>query len=389
MIFYVFNMIQKTYTAFLFLENGMLCQGWSFLSSLNSIGEVVFNTGMTGYQEIITDPSYCDQIVLLTYPEIGNTGVNSVDVESDRLCIKGLIVKNFCLNASNWRSQVSLVNYLVDYNIPHIFGVDTRYLVKFLRNKGVMTACIATDKIPFSSLRLQFRNFKALPDLLASRVSTQKLYKWSPKSIAINYLTRSRLIPKVASLNVVVLDYGIKVNILNRLIVHGCTVTVMPADTDCKSILDKCPDGVLLSNGPGDPSLIIYAIDTIKKLIRSNVPIFGICLGHQLLSLALGAQTYKLKFGHRGLNHPSGRCNVVSMTSQNHGYVVSTDSMFRHSLDAVFVNLNDNTVSGIVHRCKPCFSVQYHPEASPGPHDSDYLFSHFVQVMFLCKSGSM
>lgn len=380
----------KTYSTFLFLEDGQFCQGWSCLNSIKSFGEVVFNTGMTGYQEIMTDPSYCDQIVLFTYPEIGNTGINIFDVESESFYIKGLVAKNICFYSSNWRKQISLIKYLVKYNIPHIFGVDTRYLAKYLRSKGVMIGCIASQRLTYKLLRNQIGKFKTCHNMhMVDRVTTCKSYQWfSLLTRFTDYYANNSLRSKIKDLHVIVIDYGVKFNILNRLIYYGCKITVVPSNTTYKSIILKRPDGVLLSNGPGDPALLSYALPTIKKLVSINMPVFGICLGHQLLSLVFGAQTCKLKFGHRGLNHPSKVCNTntVTMTSQNHGYVVSLNSILSENVSIVCFNLNDNTVAGIIHKYKPCFSVQYHPEASPGPHDSDYLFKHFVKVMLVCKS---
>ncbi len=380
--------MSKIYTAFLILENGHVCQGWSFIESLISCGEVVFNTGMTGYQEVITDPSYCDQIILFTCPEIGNTGTNITDIESNSSCVKGLIVKNMCFYPSNWQAQMSLPAYLIKHKIPHIFGVDTRYLTRQLRSKGVMIGCISSSNDNSALIQSKIATFKSVQDLnLVDRVTTCSAYRWQPKvRHSIYYESYSRRPDQVKNLNVVVIDYGVKFNILNRLMFYGCNPIVVPANTSYESIAMQKPDGVLLSNGPGDPSLIDYAIENIRKIVDLNIPIFGICLGHQLLSLSIGAQTSKLKFGHRGLNHPSGAYDLVKMTSQNHGYVVSINTVPENALNVVHLNLNDQTISGLVHKRKPCFSVQYHPEASPGPRDSDRLFSHFVKLMLSCKS---
>jgi len=370
-------MIPKAYTTFLHLEDGKFYRGWSFFDSVSTIGEVVFNTGMTGYQEVITDPSYSGQIILFTYPEIGNTGVNIFDIESSQPLIKGLISRNICLYSSNWRSEISLVNYLLKNKIPHIFGIDTRHLTKYLRKKGVMLGSITNDKSSLSFSKSKIQN----TDII-STVMTQKDYKW-PANLFQNLEYEAYFDSSDASkkFNVVVLDYGVKYNILNRLIFHGCNIIVLPANTLYSVILQKNPDGILLSNGPGDPSLMSNSIHNIQKLLDYNIPIFGICLGHQLLSLAIGAKTHKLKFGHRGLNHPSGLVNITRITSQNHGYVVSADTVPKDIVDYIDWNLNDVTVSGIVHKYKPYFSVQYHPEASPGPHDSDYLFANFMKII--------
>lgn len=377
--------VYQTYPAFLVLEDGTVCQGLSFIDSIISTGEVVFNTGMTGYQEILTDPSYCDQIILFTYPEIGNTGINIEDVESSKSYVRGIIAKNICINPSNWRSKISLVKYLINQQIPHIFSVDTRHIAKSLRERGVMIGCISSFKLSLVNLMKQFKYFKESQNRhLIYRVSTNSLYRWSP-NLSQFQLYPIRQAPKAHFLNVVVIDFGVKFNILKRLHAYGCQVTVVPALTSYHSIMSSLPDGILLSNGPGDPALITSVRDTIVKLVNANIPVFGICLGHQLLCLAFGGLTSKLKFGHRGLNHPSGLHDSIKITSQNHGFVVSKNASSMHLTNITDFNLNDKTISGIVHNEKPCFSVQYHPEASPGPHDSDYLFAHFINVMISCK----
>lgn len=376
----------KLYTAFLVLENGQMCQGWSFANFWPSFGEVVFNTGMTGYQEVVTDPSYFDQIILFTYPEIGNTGVNIIDLESNFFRIKGLIAKNICFNPSNWQTEISFPAYLVKYKIPHIFGLDTRSLTKQLRNKGVMMGCIVGNNYNSSLIQSRITKFKLRSEPHpVDKVSTRKTYKWLPKMSHGIYYKFFDTHHKSNILNVVVVDYGVKFNILNRLAFYGCNLTVVPPRDSYKFIVIQKPDGILLSNGPGDPSLIDDAVKNVRQIVDLNIPIFGVCLGHQLLSLAIGARTRKLKFGHRGLNHPSGAYSIAKITSQNHGYVVSTSNLSENIFNLSYLNLNDQTISGIVHKRKPCFSVQYHPEASPGPHDSDYLFAHFVEVMQSCK----
>lgn len=373
----------KIYSSFLLLEDGQKFQGWSFSNSIMSLGEIVFNTGMTGYQEVMTDPSYFGQIILFTYPEIGNTGINNHDIESSSIYINGIIAKNICLNPSNWRSQVSLVKYLINQRVPHIFGLDTRYITQSIRDKGVMNGCISSENIKSNQLMQELENYKLLQNTnLANEVTVNDIYQWSPNLLAkFQYPLFYNKQNLTSDLHVIVIDFGVKFNILNRLSYYGCRITVLPSTTSYDLIISNKPDGVLLSNGPGDPSLVSSSIDMINSLIDSSVPLFGICLGHQLLSLAIGASTSKLKFGHRGLNHPSGLNNNVKMTSQNHGFVVSTDTLPKNLVDIVAWNMNDNTIAGIVHLRKPCFSVQYHPEASPGPHDSDYLFAHFVKVM--------
>ena len=378
----------KKYTSFLYLEDGSVYSGWSFFETFKSVGEVVFNTGMTGYQEVITDPSYYNQILLFTYPEIGNTGVNTIDIESDRFSVKGLICKNICVKSNNWRSKSSFVAYLKQYRVPHIFGVDTRYITKLIRSKGVMIGCISSQKLKpanFSSIVNAFKSSYLFR--MVSDVTTKKNYQWLPELSSIStYIFDKKDEAFTFKLNVVVIDYGVKFNILNRLFYYGCSVQVMPADTSYEKIISFKPDGILLSNGPGDPALIEkQKISVVEKLINSNIPVFGICLGHQLLSLAVKAKTSKLSFGHRGLNHPSGLHDLVKITSQNHGYVLCSSQINNDLLQVCSYNLNDNTISVVIHKSRPAFSVQYHPEASPGPHDSDFLFAHFIKVMTFCK----
>lgn len=378
----------KRYISFLYLEDGSVYRGWSFFNSFRSTGEVVFNTGMTGYQEVMTDPSYYNQILLFTYPEIGNTGVNIIDIESDRSFIKGLICKNICMQSSNWRSKFSLVSYLIRFRIPHLFGVDTRYLTKLIRSKGVMIGCISSQRLISIELRSIVKSFKSsYLSNMVSNVTTKKNYQWLPDlSIVSTYIFDKKSQLSVNRLNVIVIDYGVKFNILNRLFCYGCSVQVVSFDTSYDKIISLKPDGILLSNGPGDPALIEkQKIFIIQKLISLNIPVFGICLGHQLLSLAVGANASKLSFGHRGLNHPSGLYDTVKVTSQNHGYVICNTQESNNLLQVCGYNFNDATISIVVHKLRPVFSVQYHPEASPGPHDSDFLFEHFIKVMTLCK----
>nr|AYR06563.1 carbamoyl-phosphate synthase arginine-specific small subunit [Rhodogorgon sp.] len=382
-------MMFQIYPTILLLEDGQKYGGWSFSDSLISVGEVVFNTGMTGYQEVMTDPSYAEQIVLFTYPEIGNTGMNHEDNESVGCFLKGIIAKNICMKANNWRSQISLVQYLIEQKIAHIFGVDTRSLAQYLRNKGVMSGCVSSAELDINILYSKLNASLCMQGLdLVRRVTTSKVYKWSfNSSPSFQYCVSQN--NQAIFLNVVVIDFGVKFNILNRLSYHGCNVLVVPATIHYKEILQFCPDGILLSNGPGDPSAVSYAIENVKQLINYDIPLFGICMGHQILALAVGATTFKLKFGHRGLNHPVGLYDneKVDITSQNHGFAVASNTISESLLTVVSFNLNDNTIAGMVHKYKPLFSVQYHPEASPGPCDSDYLFKHFIYVMQSFKIG--
>lgn len=379
-------MIDTFFPSMLVLEDGSRYNGWSLSCFNNSIGEVVFNTGMTGYQEIITDPSYMGQMVVFTYPELGNTGINDQDNESNKIQITGIIAKNICLKPSNWRQYISLVDYLVKYKIPHIFGIDTRALSKYLRNKGVMRACLTSR---LSSLEILIKQMKRSPLMmgldLVSQITIKTPYEWKQSLDfrgSYSYLSYKINRKVDDKLNVIIIDLGVKYNILSRLSDYGCNIIVLPATSTSCHIRSYNPDGILLSNGPGDPSVVNYLIKTIKILIRlTNIPIFGICMGHQILSLALGAETFKLKFGHRGLNHPSGLNKKAEITSQNHGFSVRETSLLTDLCKITHLNLNDFTIAGIVHQYKPLFSVQYHPEASPGPHDSEYLFNHFIKIM--------
>lgn len=377
------------YPAILYLEDGKYFKGWSFNSKWFSMGEVVFNTGMTGYQEIMTDPSYANQIIVFTYPEIGNTGVNLYDCESKSIYIKGIVSKNLCDLPSNWRSNSSLKAYILDFNIPHIFGIDTRALTKHLRKYGVMNGCISSKILSLIKIKdllvLKYLHISRKVDLIHS-VTTKEIYNWTSKYDSIKYdCYMNNIISDNKKLfNITVVDFGVKHNILLRLSVYGCKVTILPAYSTIYEVLKSKPDGILLSNGPGDPSDIIYAHRVIKQLIDfTNIPIFGICMGHQLLSSAIGGSTFKLKFGHRGLNHPSGIQQNVEVTSQNHGFAVNIDAI--NSSNITHKNLNDLTIAGIRYLNKPIFSVQYHPEASPGPHDSDYLFDTFIKLIVEIK----
>ena len=366
----------------LVLKNGITFNGFSFGKKGKAIGEVVFNTGMTGYQEVMTDPSYFGQILVFTYPEIGNTGINFEDSESQKNIVKGIIVRNYSNNTSNWRSEISLDDWLKKNNVIGLFGIDTRALVKILRNDGSMNGIITNEDTSFESCMNYLDNTPNMSGLnLASKVSTTKEYFW--KRNDSNFLFgKSCINDKKEKLKVVAIDFGIKKSILNRLSYYGCDVTVLPSKTSIKKVLSYQPNGIFFSNGPGDPSSVHEGIELAKDLIQiGNIPMFGICLGHQIFGLALGGKTYKLSFGHRGLNHPCAIGNKVDITSQNHGFALAADSIPKDKAEVTFLNLNDKTVAGLKIKNKPIFSVQYHPEASPGPHDSDYLFKNFVSLM--------
>nr|YP_009541945.1 carbamoyl-phosphate synthase arginine-specific small subunit [Neogoniolithon spectabile]AYR06154.1 carbamoyl-phosphate synthase arginine-specific small subunit [Neogoniolithon spectabile] len=377
------QLFMKLNKAFLFLEDGTYCHGWTFLNSVFSVGELVFNTGMTGYQEVITDPSYLNQIILFTYPEIGNTGMNFDDMESSRPHIRGLVVRNLSFDSSNWKKKLSLVNYLVSIKIPHFFGIDTRYLAKYIRDSGTMVACITTYKICSSVLAGYAR--KMFSPKIVDKVTTKISYKYlvdnKPRVLYRDY----KIYSTNCSLSVIVVDFGLKTNILRILSAYGCMLTVVPSWESYLSILERKPDGILLTNGPGDPASMVSIVKNVKQLLFTNVPIFGICLGHQVLSLALGATTTKLKFGHRGLNHPVSFSDHVNITSQNHGFIVKNDICLQNKVSISLRNINDHTIAGIVHRSRPYLSVQYHPEASPGPNDSLSIFQHFIHVMKSCR----
>jgi carbamoyl-phosphate synthase small subunit len=367
--------------ALLVLADGTAYRGWSFGAHGTTVGEVVFNTGMTGYQEVLTDPSYCGQIVTFTYPELGNTGVNLEDEESAGPKIRGAIARNVCSRPSNWRCSQSLQDYLKQYNIPGIYGIDTRALTRKIRTVGAINGGISTAILDPAELLEQVQDAPSMAGLnLVREVTTREVYEWSEATDSVWEFSPTVKPGSGEQWTVVAIDFGVKRNILRRLASYGCRVIVVPADTAPEEILKYNPDGIFLSNGPGDPSAVTEGFETTKALLKSKKPIFGICMGHQILGRSLGAETFKLKFGHRGLNQPAGLTQRVEITSQNHGFAIDPDSLVPE-VEITHLNLNDRTVAGLKHKTLPLFSVQYHPEASPGPHDADYLFDRFVQTM--------
>ena len=382
----------QTY-ALLILQDGSQFIGKSIGADGQTVGEVVFNTSMTGYQEILTDPSYCEQIVTLTYPHIGNVGTNSVDAESTRVYAKGLIIRDLPLIASNYRSEMDLSSYLKKHNVIAIADIDTRRLTRILREKGAQHGVIITanDKQTLldkaENAKQQAVDYKGLSGLdLAQDVTCSKSYTWTS---SIWTIQQEHPTPKAESelpYHVVAYDFGVKQNILRMLVARGCKLTVVPAKTPADEVLALNPDGIFLSNGPGDPAPCTYAIDAIKQFLTTDIPVFGICLGHQLLALACGAKTIKMKFGHHGGNHPVKDLenNRVMITAQNHGFAVDENSLPNH-LRATHKSLFDGSLQGIHHNQKPAFSFQGHPEASPGPHDAAPLFDHFIELIKIYK----
>jgi len=375
--------------ALLVLADGTTYKGFSFGAKGTTIGEVVFNTGMTGYQEVLTDPSYRGQIVTFTYPELGNTGVNAEDEESSKPQVRGAIARNITPKPSNWRSTQSLPDYLAHHNVVGIYGIDTRSLTRKLRSSGAMNGAISTEITDSSDLLKLIQAAPSMAGLnLVKEVTTKETYEWTEVTLPIWEFQAEEVGQKgadQADLTVVAIDFGLKRNILRRLASHGCRVIVVPADTSPEEVLSHKPDGIFLSNGPGDPATVTTGIATTKELLAAQIPMFGICMGHQILGLSLGAETFKLKFGHRGLNQPAGLAQKqVEITSQNHGFAVTEESL-SSEVEITHLNLNDRTVAGLKHKTLPFFSVQYHPEASPGPHDADYLFEQFVNNMRLAK----
>ena len=358
--------------AILALEDGTVFEGSAFGAAGERTGEVVFNTSMTGYQEILTDPSYKGQIVTMTYPLIGNYGINPEDFESDKPHLSGFVVREKSRIMSSWRARQSLDDFLKKYKVIGIEGIDTRALTLHIRSAGAMRGILSTVDLDPKSL---VKKAKASPGLLGidlvKEVTCKKIYQWNRKG----------------KYKVVLLDCGAKFNIMRELEKRDCRVTVVPANTSAQKIISLKPDGVMLSNGPGDPAAVTYVIETVRQLL-GKIPIFGICLGHQMLGLALGGKTYKLKFGHRGANQPvmDIRSHKVEITCQNHGFCVDLETLDKTETELTHINLNDQTLEGIRHQRYPAFSVQYHPEASAGPHDSRYLFDEFMELIKNAKT---
>ena len=368
--------------ATLALENGQWFEGVSVGAPGETGGEVVFNTGLTGYQEVLTDPSYAGQIVTMTAPQIGNYGVSPEDVESRGIQVAGFVVRESSPVASNWRASGTLRDYLVKAGIVAIAEIDTRELTRVLRSAGVMRGTIGTGRVDPAMLVDRARSLPQMEGSdLVRQVTCSAAFDWAEEAQDATYLTAPTRVAR-RRLRVAAYDLGMKWNILRRFAAHGCDVRVFPAATPARELLETTPDGVFFSNGPGDPAVLDYVVRNARDLMEAGVPIFGICLGHQVLSLAMGGRTYKLKFGHRGINHPvkflqTGR---IEITSQNHGFAVDPTSL-PDDVEVTHVNLYDGTVEGVRHRTRPVFCVQYHPEAAPGPHDADYLFSLFLDEM--------
>lgn len=368
-------------SAVLVLADGTVLRGLACGARGRVCGEVVFNTGMTGYQEVLTDPSYAGQLVTFTYPELGNTGVNGEDLEAEQAHARGCIVRQLAPRPSNWRCEETLDHWLIRQGVVGIRGVDTRALVRHLREGGAINGAIASDGTDPSTLLQQVLATPAMDGLnLAARVSTREPYTWS-RPCAAAFDTRLQPRPD-RPYRVVAIDFGIKRAILERLVAHGCAVTVLPADATLQQVLALEPEGVFLSNGPGDPAAVREGIALARDLLQQpQLPLFGICLGHQILGLALGGRSFKLGYGHRGLNHPCGSPGSVEITSQNHGFALDAASLPDERVQVTHLNLNDRTVAALALRSQPVFGVQYHPEASPGPHDADHHFARFAALM--------
>ena len=369
------------FTARLVLQDGTVLEGFACGQRGSVIGEVVFNTGMTGYQEVLTDPSYSGQLITFTYPEIGNIGVNPDDQEADQAHARGMIVRQIAPLPSNWRSRESLPDWMERNDIIGIQGVDTRALVRHLRELGPMNGVISSDGRPALELLEELNQAPSMEGLnLAQKVSTSTAYTWTTPC-RVRFDQRAQVRPS-RPYRVVAIDFGIKRAILERLVSHGCDLTVLPGNTDLETVMSHEPEGVFLSNGPGDPAAVETGITLARKLLEQRqLPIFGICLGHQILGLALGGKTFKLAYGHRGLNHPCGTTGQVEITSQNHGFALDATSLPSDRIEVTHFNLNDRTVAALAHRNQPVFGIQYHPEASPGPHDADHHFARFATLM--------
>ena len=359
----------------------LVLRGHAFGARGTVLGEVVFNTGMTGYQEVMTDPSYSGQLVTFTYPELGNTGVNGQDQEASHPHVRGVIARHLAPVASNWRSEEHLDRWLRRHGVVGISGVDTRALVRHLREGGAINGGISSDGTVPVELLERVRAAPSMDGLnLAATVTTAEPYTWT-SLCAASFDTRIRNQP-LRPYRVVAIDFGIKRAILDRLVAHGCEVTVVPSHSSLDQILAHHPEGVFLSNGPGDPAAVVQGIELVKSLLAQvDLPLFGICMGHQILGLALGGSTFKLGYGHSGLNHPCGSPGEVEITSQNHGFALDADSLPADRVEVTHLNLNDRTVAALAVRDQPIFGVQYHPEASPGPHDADHHFQRFASLM--------
>ena len=373
---------QRARQAFLALQDGVILRGYSVGATVDGLGEVVFNTGMAGYQEILSDPSYSGQFVTMTYPEIGNTGMNLADMESRQLFASGFILHDMNI-PSNWRADGSLHDYLVKWNIPAIAGVDTRALTTKLRTDGTQRGFMSvTGKVSEAEAVQKAREWGGLDGQdYAAKVSCKKAFAWDPDGSLTKSWGIADTVP-AADLKIVAYDFGIKWNILRSMRRNGMDVTVVPAQTTAEEVLKLKPDGVFLSNGPADPAAVTYAIESARALL-GKVPLMGICLGHQILGLACGGKTYRLKFGHHGCNHPvkNLRTGAVEITSQNHNFALDPSTLDSGSVEVTHVNLNDQTVEGLAHKKEPMFCVQYHPESSPGPHDPYYLFTQFRDLI--------
>nr|YP_010335747.1 carbamoyl-phosphate synthase arginine-specific small subunit [Chroothece richteriana]UNJ14153.1 carbamoyl-phosphate synthase arginine-specific small subunit [Chroothece richteriana] len=368
--------------AVLVLEDGIYFKGWSSPSAYTVTGEVVFTTGMTGYQEIIMDPSYAGQIIIFTSPEIGNTGTNDEDNESFQSNCAGIITRNFCYSPTNWRMKKNLSSFLDEQKVPFIYGIDTRILTQHIRTVGAINGCMSNEVLDTQILLKKLKETPSMKGLdLVKQVTSSKNYSWTSTIDSAWDFYSTNKSSKASEKLIVVLDCGVKYNILRYLATYGFKIKVLSATSSATDILAHKPDGILLSNGPGDPSAVTYLKQTLQSIFQKRIPTFGICMGHQIISLALGGETFKLKFGHRGINHPTGIFQKIEITSQNHGFAVNGESFDDPNIQITHYNLNDFTVAGLAHKTLPIFSVQYHPEASPGPHDAKVFFDIFHKMV--------